>query len=558
MTAVIRRNTWAVAGSLLAVAVLASAVTGTAAAATSGSGLYITGAGFGHGVGMSQYGAAGYAEHGFNYREILERYYSQTTIGAVNPNRVVTVLLKPGGSPSFSGATRISGSPVKLKPTTQYSVRAVGQQLELVTGTQTVGVFSAPLKVTGAKPMTLVGAGTYRGAFLFRPTGSGGVQTVNALGLDEYVRGVVGAEMPTAWPAQALEAQAVAARTYAITAGAIQADFDVYDDTRSQMYEGIKAETPATDSAVAATSGQVVDYDGTPAVTYFFASSGGQTESVQNVFSGVTPESWLVSRPDPYDDSFNNPYYRWKLDLALSAADRKLGKLVEGSLDGIRVLSRGVSPRIVQARIVGSQGSAIVSGELLEKDLGTPSTWMSLTTISAAGTQTTSISASAPPSSKGTKTTKTTATVTPTTSPSTTATTPTNSTTTTTIPGTVTTVTATTPTTTPPPASGGQSPTGSGDVASAARALATRASATREDPASAEAERVRHFYSVHGTIFPATAGARIFVQRRRGLGWDSVASGREEASGAYSVPVPEPGLYRILYGTVIGPQITVR
>jgi hypothetical protein len=88
--------------------------------------------------------------------------------------------------------------------------------------------------------------------------------------------------------------------------------------------------------------------------------------------------------------------------------------------------------------------------------------------------------------------------------------------------------------------------------------LATRASSAREDPASAEAARVRHFYTGHGTIFPATDGARIFVQRRRGLGWDSVASGREEASGAYSVPVPEPGLYRILYGTVIGPQITVR
>jgi stage II sporulation protein D len=370
--------------------------------------------------------------------------------------------------------------------------------------------------------------------------------------------------MPAGWPAQALEAQAVAARTYAITAGAIAADFDVYDDTRSQMYEGIKAQTASTNSAVAATSGQVVEYDGTPAVTYFFASSGGQTESVQNVFSGVTPESWLVSRPDPYDDSFSNPYYRWKLNLTLSSADRKLGKLVEGSLDGVKVLSRGLSPRIVQARIVGSRGSAIVTGEQLEKDLGTPSTWMSLTTISATGTQTTSISSTAPPSSKGTKT-KTTPTVTPTTtSPAITLTSPTDSTTTTTGTttgtdtgtGTATTVTATTPTTTAPDSGG--APVGTAARSAAARASAVRASADGERYAVAEPARVKRSYKVQGRIFPATAGARIFVQRRHGLGWASVASGREDASGAYSISVPKPGLYRIRYGTVIGPQITVR
>ena len=126
--------------------------------------------------------------------------------------------------------------------------------------------------------------------------------TVNAVGLDDYVRGVVSAEMPSNWPQQALDAQAVAARTYAITSHPIGADFDVYDNTSSQMYEGVKAETPASNAAVAATSGQVVEYDGAPVTTYFFASSGGETESVQNVFQ-IAPEAWLVGRPDPYDDS---------------------------------------------------------------------------------------------------------------------------------------------------------------------------------------------------------------------------------------------------------------
>ena len=491
---------------------------------------------------MSQYGAAGYAEHGYNYRAILERYYSQTTIAATDPDRVVTVLLKPGGSPSFSGATRVSGTRQKLNPSTHYSVRAVGPRLRVFAGTKPVGTFSAPLRVSGARPLTLIGAGVYRGAFLFRPTGKGGVMTVNSVGLDDYVRGVVGAEMPTAWPAQALEAQAVAARTYAITDGQIQADFDVYDDTRSQMYEGVKAETAATNAAVAATRGQIVDYDGRPVTTYFFASSGGETESVQNVFAGISPESWLVSEADPYDDSYHNPYYRWNLNLTLQAARRKLGKFVEGSLDGVKVLTHGVSPRIVQARIVGSQGSATVTGEQLEADLGTPSTWMSLTTISATGSETTTTLKNTPKTPARTTTTKSS------TTDSTPATTETNP------PA----VTDTNPTgggtvsapvvTTDAPAGTGSSPPSSGGVGTAARASGAVAS-----PA-----RLKISYKVHGTIFPATSGAKVVAQRHNIDGWATVGSSAEEGSGAYTITVPAPGLYRVRYGTVIGPQIQVR
>ena len=167
--------------------------------------------------------------------------------------------------------------------------------------------------------------------------------------------------MPSNWPQQALDAQAVAARTYAITSRPVGATFDVYDNTRSQMYEGVKAETAASNAAVAATSGQVVEYDGNPVETYFFASSGGQTESVQNVFQ-IAPEAWLVGRPDPYDDSLNNPYHRWKMSFSLNAASAKLGRLVEGSLEGIKVLQRGVSPRIVKAQVVGTKGAVTVTG----------------------------------------------------------------------------------------------------------------------------------------------------------------------------------------------------
>ena len=153
--------------------------------------------------------------------------------------------------------------------------------------------------------------GRYRGAFEFRPPGAAST-AINAVGLEDYVRGVVSAESPSAWPAETLKAQAVAARTYAITsrAGSISDGFDQYADTRSQMYKGVAAEMASTNAAVSATAGQVVTYAGQPVTTYFFSTSGGHTESVENSFVGSAPKPWLKGVDDPYDDL--SPRHRWK------------------------------------------------------------------------------------------------------------------------------------------------------------------------------------------------------------------------------------------------------
>jgi stage II sporulation protein D len=372
------------AATLLVGGGLLAAGPGVAAASTAAS-FYINGGGDGHGIGMSQYGALGMAQHGFSYGQILDHYYSGVTLSSV-ANRPVTVLLQDG-SASFTGATRAGGK--TLKPGTTYDVRptAAGALQLFASGAgKAVGTFSAPLTVTGSGgPLDLVGLGRYRGALVFRPDGSGGVETVNAVDLEDYVRGVVSAEMPSSWPMAALEAQAVAARTYVLTSGAISRDFQVYSDTRSQMYAGVSAETPSTDAAIAATRGRIVTYAGQPAVTYFFASSGGHTESIQNVWQGVTPESWLVGVPDPYDNSGGNPYYRWKLKLSMAAAARALGGLVRGRFIGIKVTRRGVSPRVVSAQVVGSHGRVTVTGAQLQSVFGLLSTYMSFTSLTTRG-----------------------------------------------------------------------------------------------------------------------------------------------------------------------------
>jgi stage II sporulation protein D len=260
------------------------------AAPASASTLVIEGAGDGHGVGMSQDGALGYAQHGWPDTAILAHYYTSTTLGPAPANAIVKVL---------------EGSKVIDVP------------------------------------------------------------------LERYVRGVVSAEMPSSWPLAALEAQAIASRTYALTSDAGGSKFDVYADTRSQMYLGVAAETAATNAAVAATAGQIVLYDGKPATTYYFASSGGMTEDNENSFPGSTPEPWLRAVPDAYETATS----KWKVSVSFASAAARLSGLLKGSFRGIEVLKRGASPRIVTAEVLGSRGDSSLSGPELEARLGLQSAW---------------------------------------------------------------------------------------------------------------------------------------------------------------------------------------
>ncbi len=341
---------------------------------------YIRGGGDGHGIGMSQYGAYGYALHGKDYRWILGHYYTGTSIGTTNPGQTVRVLLA-AGSASFSGATSAPGK--KLNPSATYYVRALntgGVALVNAKG-KTVGSFGAPLTVTGNGPLYVPGLGSYRGALQFRPDGAGGVETVNALDLEDYVRGVISAEMPAGWAPAALEVQAVAARTYAITTSVNRGAFDVYSDTRSQMYRGVAAETASSDAAVAATRGQIVTYHGAPAITYFSASSGGWTESIQDAWPGSSPEPWLKGVPDPYDNAGGNPYYRWSYSFSMASAQAKLGRWVKGQLIGIQIVTDGADPRMVSANVVGTGGTTHVSAGSLESLFGLLSTYASFETV---------------------------------------------------------------------------------------------------------------------------------------------------------------------------------
>jgi stage II sporulation protein D len=134
----------------------------------------------------------------------------------------------------------------------------------------------------------------------------------------------------------------------------------------------VAVETAATNAAVATTAGQIVIYAGRPSTTYFFASSGGMTENVENAFLGSAPQPWLQGVEDPYN---TGPTFDWKTAISFSAAAARLKGLVRGAFHGIAVLKRGVSPRIVSAEVLGSSGPTPLSGTELAERLGLSTTW---------------------------------------------------------------------------------------------------------------------------------------------------------------------------------------
>ena len=341
----------------------------------------IKGAGFGHGVGMSQFGALGYAQNGATYRDILSHYYSGTSLGQTSTDSIVRVLLRSSKAAVFTGATRANDRPLQADQVYRVTA-ALDGSLELRSDKgHKLASFTAPLQVTGDQPLTLRGPadnglrdGQYRGWLEFRSNAVGHVLAINAIGLEQYAAGVVSAESPSSWPAAALEAQAVAARTYAITtsAGASQG-FTQFADTRSQMYRGVAAETASTNAAVNATRGQVVTYAGRPVVTYFFSTSGGRTENVEDSVLGDTKLPWLRSVVDPYDSV--SPWHRWTVRMPMTQAAHALKGLFRGHFQGIAVVSRGASPRVRLADVVGTKGSTRVNGATLRSRLGLRDTW---------------------------------------------------------------------------------------------------------------------------------------------------------------------------------------
>jgi len=228
--------------------------------------------------------------------------------------------------------------------------------------------------VAGAAPLALNGA-RYRGELVVRRTGQT-LAVANALRLEQYLRGVVPWEMPWHWQPAALRAQAIAARTYALATRNPGSSFDLYADTRDQMYGGVRAEKSSTNRAVAATGGEIVTWRGQPARTYYSSTSGGRTESGRDAWGYSRP--YLASVADPYDAI--SPHHDWG-PWRFSA--RKLARRLGVPSVGDVIERWNASGRVAAVAFRWHGGARVVDGGAVQTALKLPSTWFTIRVASA-------------------------------------------------------------------------------------------------------------------------------------------------------------------------------
>jgi stage II sporulation protein D len=331
-----------------------------------------SGRGWGHGVGMSQYGALGFAQRGHRFERILAHYYRGTELGRVRAARLRVLLLE-----GRKALTVSSAGPVRVRDATgaAYTLEAgrytLGPGLRLALDAGEPRALPSPLVfVAEVEPLALNGK-RYRGT-LEISVEKGKLRAINGVGLEAYLNGVVPDEVPSDWPAEALKAQAVVARSYALAVRK-PGPFHLYADVRSQVYGGLDAEESGTTAAVQATAGQVVTYAGKIATTYFFSTSGGRTANVADVWSG-TPIPYLVSVPDPYDDA--SPHHMWG---PFTFATARLTKALDvpGRLLDIQT-TLNASGRVATVVAVGTEGESSVPAGEVRRRLGLRSTWFHL------------------------------------------------------------------------------------------------------------------------------------------------------------------------------------
>lgn len=345
---------------------------GSAPTAAAGATWVVTGGGFGHGVGMSAYGAYGYGVHGAGYRQILGHYYRGIRLAEMPGSPAVTVLLSISPDDvSFSRATAACGS--SLDPRRTYRAQRRGSSVRLVSSSgRQVARCGGRLHAGGRGPIQIAGVGLYRGALELVPTDSaaGSLNVINRLDVNSYARGSLPGEVPPEWPMATLKAFAVAARSIALSTDVGGNGFDLYADTRTQVYGGVGIENERTDLAVRATRGQVATFAGEVAQTTYFSSSGGRTESG---FLGAPDVPYLQSVEDPYD--YYSPLHEWSFRFSQAEMNSRLGPYLDGALRRVKVTKRGDSPRIDYAKLIGSRGTTTIRGDTLAAALGLYDRW---------------------------------------------------------------------------------------------------------------------------------------------------------------------------------------
>jgi stage II sporulation protein D len=379
------------------------------------NGFLFKGHGNGHGLGMSQWGARGRASAGQDYRKILATYYTGTRIETRDTSGMVRVALTddpidlarpwprlfgplayvagpltvdgmpqltvPAGS-SLGFDANASGQPIAFTLAADGSRGApvvISQTLTIHT-TNPAGIRTNIMQIMGGDFRSGAEQRRYAGVLQIIPKGAATILPVNALPMEDYLKGVVPAEMPPYWGVEALKAQAIAGRTFAIHKLGGGGDFDLRASESDQAYSGLTDQRAESNAAVDGTRGQVLTYQGQLITAFYMASDGGHTESSEYRFvtwnHGPQLRShlgYLTGISDTFDRA---PSWQVGPFSASSAATilRDNGNDIGDRLLGIDVLQRDPSGRLVGVRLRGSSTSVEISGPTLRFLFGLPDT----------------------------------------------------------------------------------------------------------------------------------------------------------------------------------------
>jgi stage II sporulation protein D len=378
------------------------------------TGFLFRGNGNGHGLGMSQWGARGRAAAGQSYRQILSSYYPNTRIETQDTSMSVRIALtdnpldlaRPwprlfGPFPFVAGPVTVDGAPQLAVPAggmlsfdadqsgnpiafpvapdgTRGAPVVINKTLTLRTDSP-AGMRTNIMQIMGGDFRPGAEQRRYAGILRIIPKGGATILPVNVLPMEDYLKGVVPAEMPSYWGVEALKAQAIAGRTYAV-AHLGGTDFDLRASELDQAYSGLTEQRSESNAAVNATQGQVLTYQGKLIVAFYMSSDGGHTESSEYRFVTWDHGPQLRSHLG-YLGSISDPYDRgpsWQVG-PFSAADAAIvlqddGENLGNQLLGIDVLQRDRSGRLVGVRLRGSSKTIEVSGPKLRALFGLPDT----------------------------------------------------------------------------------------------------------------------------------------------------------------------------------------
>lgn len=407
---------------LIAAVLTLSLLPAPSASANTPSTFVFTGSGYGHGVGMSQIGARGMALESATATEILTHFYPGTEVAPINDTEIIRINI----GHRQQDAT-ITIRPLDAKQQEKPSLTLFNGRLshgEIASETATVGTYlddinlglvsrANTIEVTRSSKLakyaaldparqwtirwdsgTVVSVRTKERTYLIRygqiniarvrnDVAPGEMEITASMRLgDEYLYGL--GEVPSSWPAASLQAQAIAARTFALTKMKTirsACDCNIYSTTRDQNFVGFSKESEPTygvrwKRAVDRTKGLAILLEGKPIQAFYFSSSGGMTQNVKDVWGSEFP--YLVSRPDTWsvNATINPRYAAW----TRSVSQETMAKAFElDNVDSYQIISRTATGSVLRIRAFSSLGAErILTGEVFRSRVGLPSTWINL------------------------------------------------------------------------------------------------------------------------------------------------------------------------------------